>query len=251
MKKSTIVLIVFLGSVIALSVIREKFHPSAKSKAQSSNKYKKGISKEYLDLFSIETQKRLDTTGTRSIVMPSGSEVSSAIYIYIDKSGNASGGIIEIFKDDLKEDRPLDQIINIDNGAVSDLRDNDLTGLSEGGFDLKYKDRKTDIVSHVTWKFEGKAVRLDLKQDNLLYYNVDFKNFQIIYDNGSIIWAKKTSLFFIHEKGEIIFLKKDNKLYTIFIPNVGFPLPTQPNSLSLLNHDLITQNGNHDYEKPK
>jgi hypothetical protein len=251
MKKSTIVLIVFFCSLIALSVIREKFHPSAKSKALSRNKYKKEIPKEYLDLFSTETQKRFDTTGIRSIVMPSGSIVSSAIYIYLDKSGNASGGVIEIFKDDLKEDRPLDQIINIDNDAVPDISDEDVTSLSEGGFDLKYKDRKKDTVSNVTWKFKGKAVRLNLKQDNLLYYNVDFKNFQIIYDNESIIWAKKTSLFFIHEKGEVIFLKKDNKLYTIFIPDAGFSLSTQPNTLSLLNHNLITQNGNHNYEKSK
>ncbi|HTK22342.1 MAG TPA: hypothetical protein VL442_22650 [Mucilaginibacter sp.] len=182
--------------------------------------------------------------------MPSESLVASAIYTYIDKSGNASGLIIKIFKDDLKDDRPLDQIIHIDNDAIPDLSDEDVTSLMEGGFDLKYKDRKTDTVSNVIWKFKG-ALRLDLKQDNLLYYKVDFRNFQIIYDNGSIIWAKKTSFFFIHEKGEIIFLKKDHKLYTIYIPDVGFTLPTQPKTLSLLNQNLVTQNGNHNYEKSK
>jgi hypothetical protein len=230
--------------VIIISIIRDTLHPSAKSRSLNRNRYIKEIPKEYLDLFSDETQKRFDTIGSRSLIMPSGSTVSSAIYIYIDKSGNASGRIIEIFKDDLKQDRALDQIVNIDNDVEHDISDKDFSTLSEGGFDLKYKDKKTDSVSKVIWQFKGNVFKLNIKQSNLLYYHVDFKSFQIIYDNESIIWANKTSFFFSHEKADIIFVKKDHKLYTIFIPNVGFSLSTQPKTLSLLNQSLINQNGN-------
>ena len=131
---------------------------------------------------------------------------------------------------------PLDEIIQISrNDRNVQHSDTGLIELREGGFDLKYRDVKTEGISKVNWNFNGDIFRLIKSTDNLLYYDIRFKSFDIKYNDGKEILANKTDLFFLHETGKFIFLKKDKILYTIFISDTDLSPPGKDTVLNLLN----------------
>lgn len=235
MKKSTILLIVFFAVILVFSIIKTINQPPVKKK----NKFTRTIPGEYLDLFSPEAKKQFESEASGTITMPSGLSVSSTLYIYLQKSGNASGNNIEIFKVGIKGDKPLDEVIQINKTDKDENFDKSFTTLREGGFDFKYKDGKLDSVSKVIWNFKGDVLNLNRKQVDLMYYDVQFENFSLKYDNGSELLANKTGLSFLHATGKFIFLKRGHNLYTIFISDADVTPQIKDTVLTLLNHDLI------------
>jgi len=242
MRKSTILLISFVAIVIAFAAIREAIYPSAENK----NKYVRSISQEYLDLFTPEMQKKfLDSGVLGTITMPSGVSVSSIVYAD-DENGKGRAYEIELFKVELKDDISLAQIIKVKEAASEESTDTSFTSLSEGGFDLKFKPGKNELVSTLIWNFNGDTFKPILKKDDLLYYAVQLNYFSLKFDNGSEFWAKREmrGLFPLPSSGKFIFIKKRRALYMIFFEDTDAFFLRPNDVLKTINDTLISQNGN-------
>jgi len=243
MRKSTILLLSFVAIVIAFVAIREVIYPSAKNK--NRNKYVRCISQEYLDLFRPEMQKEFLASGVLgTITMPSGISVSSIVYGY-EENGKGRAYDIELFKVGLKDDSPLDEIIKVKKGDRMERADTSFTNLMEGGFDLQLKSGKNEPVSRLEWSFNGDISKLISKQDDLLYYNVQFNYFTLKFNNGTEFWAKRTSGIFLSlpSSGKFIFIKKKQVLYMIFFADIDASFLKPNDVLKTINENLINPNG--------
>lgn len=233
MKKSTLVILIVV--IIGLFIVPVIMLNTKKEPPVNSKLFTRTVPGELMDLFTDATRKQLTIIGTKKTA--SGLPVSSLIYTYNGMEG-VRGYIVELFKVDLKDGKPLSQIIQLKRGVVKEKSDTGFIKLREGGFDLKYKDGRPDSISKINWNFDGDLLKLNTQTDSLLYYDVKFKHFGLKYDNGSEFTADETGLFSGQQTGKFIFLKKKNTLYTIFLSNPDIPELKRDTVLSLLNGKL-------------
>ncbi len=232
MKKSAVILVAFFMLISISACVRENHSQPGVKKVVWS------VPEEYLEMFTSQTRKQLKNLTT--FEMKSGLASSGLSYIY-QTHGHTNGYFMEIFKVELKGNEPLGQIIAIKPDTLTRDADTSFTRLLSGEVYLKYKDGSAEQVSKVVFSFNGDSFKLNRRQDNLLYYDIGFKKFSIAYDNGSEFRAWGSQMYFTHDHGKLIFLKKDNALYTIFISDNGIePFSKKDTVLSLFKKDLIS-----------
>jgi hypothetical protein len=232
MKKSTVL---FVLAIICLFIIPIVVLNKHKEPPVNTRLFSRAVPGEFMNLFTANAKKQFTVIGTKKT--RSGLPVSSIIYT-VNNAEGVHGYIMELFKVGLKNNEALGELIHVNKGGFKLGSDAGFVKLREGGFDLKYKDGKNDSISKVTWNFNGSQLKLNTKTDSLLYYDVQFKNFDLSYDNGSEFKANNTGLFFIHPTGKFIFLKKNKTLYTIFMSDADVKSSKPDTVLSLLNIKL-------------
>jgi len=234
MKKSTIILII---GIILLFVIPIAVLNMHKDQPMNTKLFSRTIPGDLLNLFTADAKKEFDIVGTKKT--SPGLPVSSVIYTCNNMEG-VHGYIVELFRVGLKNDVPIDDIVQVGKGEIQPNTDTAFVNLREGGFDLKYKDGKPDSILKVNWTCDADVLKLNYKSDSLLYYDVKFKHFTLKYDNGSAFTADRTA-WLLQQTGKVIFLKRNKALYTIFMSDADVPERKADTVLSLLNYKFPKQ----------
>ena len=155
-------------------------------------------------------------------------------YTYISPNGNAYGNIFELFETGFDSDESLSKIIHIISKPIA-AADTSYVNLIKGDIDFDYKDGIKDNVHQINLNFRGELFKANVVNDTLAYYDMQFKIFSIDYDNGSRFLIIKNGLPFIHEYAKLLFLKRNKKLYTIFIYEPIISSSKKDTTLTLLN----------------